>query len=94
MNTPESKDNLRRVLAWLDKIGAVSPSRLAAETQMLPQETWGLLNQLSEMGLVIIRDDPDSADGALVIPAPMSMKSLEEKLAGKKDDMLKQTRGE
>ena len=75
MEPKELNDAQKRMLTWIEKAGAVSPSRLAAETMMLPDETWGMLNQLSEWGLVVIRDDPDSADGKLVIAAPMSAQS-------------------
>ncbi len=72
MEPKELNDTQKKMLAWIERAGAVSPSRLAAETMMLPDETWGMLNQLAEWGLVVIRDDPDSADGKLVIAAPTS----------------------
>jgi hypothetical protein len=35
-----------------------------------PSETWATLESLSDRGLCVIRDDPDSPDGKLVVPAP------------------------
>ncbi|MGH2524138.1 MAG: hypothetical protein ACRDH2_16650 [Anaerolineales bacterium] len=71
MNPPsELNEEQKRMLAWLDRNGAVSPSRLLAETPLDPKEAWGMLNQLAEWGLVIMRQDPDSADGLLVVLTP------------------------
>jgi hypothetical protein len=56
------------MLAWLERAGAVSPSQLLAQTPWSPKEAWGMINALAEMGLLIIREDPDSPDGQLVIP--------------------------
>lgn len=69
---PKLTDSQKKILLWLERAGACSPSRLAAEMMTLPQDTWKTLNELAEMGLVVIRDDPDSADGTLVFAAPMS----------------------
>ncbi len=59
-------DNEQKVLQMLAHKGVMSPSQVSAETWMLPGETLGLLKGLAEAGLVIIRSDPDSADGQLV----------------------------
>lgn len=61
-------DDQKKMLAWLERTGAVSPSQLLAQTPWSPKEAWGMLNELAEMGLLVIRDDPGSPDGQLVIP--------------------------
>jgi len=66
----ELNEEQKRMLAWLDRNGAVSPSRLLAQTPLGPKEAWEMLNQLAEWGLVIMRQDPDSADGMLVAASP------------------------
>ena len=71
MEPRELNETQKKVLAWIEKAGAASPSRLSAETRLSPQETWGLLNEMAEWGYVVIRDDPDSADGSLVFAARM-----------------------
>ena len=77
-------DDEKKMLAWIEKAGALSPSRLAAETQTLPQETWTMVNQLAEWGLVVLREDPDSVDGTLIFAAPMQ---AQEQI--KKSELLK-----
>ena len=67
MEPKELNDTQKKMLAWIEKAGAASPSRLSAEAGLSPKETWGLLNQMAEWGYVVIRDDPDSVDGALVL---------------------------
>ena len=62
----ELSDLQRQMLAWIERAGAMSPSRLAAETRIPPEETWGNLKNLADWGYVVMRDDPDSADGTLV----------------------------
>jgi Mn-dependent DtxR family transcriptional regulator len=69
--TPEEKE----VLAWVERAGAVSPSRLSAQMQITPPTMWEMLNHLQELAWVIIRDDPDSADGKLVIATGTNMQS-------------------
>ena len=59
------------ILAWLDRNGAVSPGRMLAQTDLAPREAWAALQRLAELGLVVIRDDPDSPDGTLVLPTTM-----------------------
>jgi hypothetical protein len=68
MEPIELNDDQKKMLAWLERAGAVSPSQLLAQTTWPPKEAWGMLNQLAEMGLLVIREDPDSPDGQLVIP--------------------------
>ena len=70
-------DEQKKMLAWLERNGAVSPSRLLAETLLEPKAVWGMLNQLSEWGLVIMRDDPSSDDGRVIVVAP-TFKSSDE----------------
>jgi len=67
MEPIELNDDQKKMLAWLERAGAVSPSQLLAQTSWSPKEAWGMLNQLAEMSLLVIRDDPDSPDGQLVI---------------------------
>jgi DNA-binding MarR family transcriptional regulator len=72
MEAVQLNEEQRKMLAWIERAGAVSPSQLAAETKKLPQETWDMLEQLESLGYVVIRRDPDSADGTLVFLAPMA----------------------
>lgn len=72
MEPKDLSDAHRRLLACIEKGGAVSPSQLAADTMTLPQAAWNMLNDLAALGLVVIRDDPDSADGTLAFAAPMA----------------------
>jgi DNA-binding MarR family transcriptional regulator len=72
-------DSQKQMLAWIERAGAVSPSRLAAETRTSPSETWGNLDQLAEMGYVVMREDPDSADGTLVFITPQQSKPFRKK---------------
>ncbi len=67
-------DIQRQMLAWIERAGAMSPSRLAAETRTAPEDTWGNLDQLAEWGYVVMREDPDSADGTLVFITPQQRK--------------------
>ena len=57
----------RRLLRTLAHGGVMSPSRVSAETLILPGETLKLLKGLADVGLVLLRDDPDSLDGQLVV---------------------------
>ena len=57
----------RKLLRTLARGGAMSPSRASAETLILPGETLNLLKALADVGLVLLRDDPDSIDGQLVV---------------------------
>ena len=70
----ELSDNHKKMLAWIQRSGAVSTSRLLAQTDLSPREAWDMLNQLAEWELIIIRDDPSSADGKLVVAAPTAAK--------------------
>lgn len=67
--TQEEQD----VLAAVERAGAVSPSRLSAQMQLNPTKMWETLEHLQELKWVIIRDDPDSADGKLVIATGTNM---------------------
>lgn len=60
----------QQVLGWLSERGAISPSVLLAQTTFDPQVAWGLVTELSEWGLVIMRPDPDSPDGMLMVVSP------------------------
>ena len=62
----ELKDEERKVLESLARSGAMSPSALAAEMLILPGNADELLKKLTDEGLVLMRDDADSADGKLV----------------------------
>lgn len=59
-------DDERRVLRMLARQGMMSPSRVSAETMILPGSTLKLLRNLADVGMVILRDDADSVDGLLV----------------------------
>jgi hypothetical protein len=63
----------KRLLVWLEQRGAVSPGQVLAQTPYPPKEAWDMLNQLAEWGLVIMRQDPDSADGMLVVASPTAV---------------------
>lgn len=69
-NYKDLSDQQRQLLAWIERAGAVSPSRLSAETRTPPEDTWGSLNYLAAQGYVVLRDDPESADGTLVFIVP------------------------
>ena len=73
----ESKQELPEqelaLLTSVERTGAVSPSRLAAQMQIPPTQMLDMLTHLAEVGWVIIRDDPDSADGKLVIATGTNM---------------------
>ena len=67
----ESKEDLTQeeqdVLAAVERAGAISPSRLSAQMQIAPTKMWEMLKHLEDLGRVILRNDPDSADGKLAI---------------------------
>lgn len=67
----ENKDDLTQeeqdVLAAVERAGAISPSRLSAQMQIAPTKMWEMLKHLEDLGRVILRNDPDSADGKLAI---------------------------
>lgn len=63
------------VLAAVERAGAISPSRLSAQMQIAPPKMWEVLEHLQELNWAIIRDDPDSADGKLVIATGTNMAS-------------------
>ena len=67
---PALTDAQTKLLDWLDRHGAVSPSQVLAQTEFAPREAWDNLQGLVQLGLVVIRDDPDSPDGQLVVPMP------------------------
>jgi|GEM_PF-1682162 DNA-binding MarR family transcriptional regulator len=62
----ELDEQERQVLQALARGGAMSPSQVSAETLILPGDTAKLLQMLADVGLVLMRDDSDSADGKLV----------------------------
>ena len=62
----ELDDNERKILETLARSGATSPSALAAETLTMPADIDAMLRTLNDMGLVLMRDDADSADGKLI----------------------------
>jgi len=70
MEPNQLNDEQRRMLTWLERNGAVSPSRLLAQTDLAPREAWEMLNQLTEWGMIIRREDPDSADGLIIFITP------------------------
>ena len=59
-------DEDRTVLRMLARQGVLSPSRVSAETMILPGTTLKLLRNLADVGMVVLREDADSADGLLV----------------------------
>jgi hypothetical protein len=67
---PTLTDAQAKLLEWLDRHGAVSPSQVLAQTEFAPREAWDMLQGLAQLGLLVIRDDPDSPDGSLVVPVP------------------------
>ena len=73
-------DEQKKMLAWIERAGAVSPSQLAAQTKTLPQEVWAMLNQLAELGLVVMREDPDSVDGVLVFVSMTTMQQRQQQI--------------
>ena len=66
MNKMQLSDDERKVLRTLARRGTMSPSRVSAETWLLPGQTLRLLKELADVGMVLLRDDPASADGQLV----------------------------
>lgn len=70
---PELTDDQKKMLALIERAGAASPSKLAAETKTLPQEMWAMLEQFAARGLIVMREDPDSPDGVLVFIAMTNM---------------------
>lgn len=62
----ELTEEERKILRTLARSGAMSPGRVSAETLILPGETLKLLKALADAGMVVLRDDPGSADGQLV----------------------------
>lgn len=68
-----------KMLDWLDRHGAVSPSQVLAQTEFAPREAWETLQSLAELGLLVIRDDPDSPDGSLVVPVPRYANLVQQK---------------
>ena len=66
INKMQLNDDERKVLRTLARRGAMSPSRVSAETLLLPGQTLRLLRELADVGMVLLRDDPANADGQLV----------------------------
>jgi hypothetical protein len=70
MNIEQLSVEQRQVVTWLSERGAISPSEWLAQTSHAPKEAWEMLNQLAEWGLIIMRSDPDSPDGMLIVASP------------------------
>jgi DNA-binding MarR family transcriptional regulator len=66
INKMQLNDDERKVLRTLARRGTMSPSRVSAETLLLPGQTLKLLKELADVGMVLLRDDPANADGQLV----------------------------
>jgi DNA-binding MarR family transcriptional regulator len=66
INKMQLNNEERQVLRTLARRGAMSPSRVSAETLLLPGQTLKLLKELADVGMVLLRDDPANADGQLV----------------------------
>ncbi len=66
INKMQLNDDERKVLRTLARRGAMSPSLVSAETLLLPGPILKLLKELADVGMVLLRDDPASADGQLV----------------------------
>lgn len=75
MDIEQLSTEQRQVVMWLAERGAISPSEWLAQTTLTPREAWDMLNQLAEWGLVIMRQDPDSPDGILIVAAPTATQS-------------------
>ncbi len=56
-----------RVVEVLRRGGAMSPSEIAVQTLMLPQETFDTLARLEKSGYIVMRDAPSTPDGKMVI---------------------------
>lgn len=63
----ELTDEERKVLRMLARSGAMSPSKVSAETLILLGKTLSLLKNMADVGLVFLRDDPASVDGRVVV---------------------------
>jgi DNA-binding MarR family transcriptional regulator len=66
INKMQLNDDERKVLRTLARHGAMSPSRVSAETLLLPGPTLRMLKELADVGMVLLRDDPANADGQMV----------------------------
>lgn len=73
-------DDERKVLRMLARGGVMSPSRVSAETTILPGQTLALLRNLADIGMVVLRDDADSVDGLLVALTAQGRDLLEQDL--------------
>jgi DNA-binding MarR family transcriptional regulator len=74
----QMSDDERTVLRMLARRGILSPSRVSAETMILPGNLLKLLRNLADVGMVALRDDPDSADGQLVMLTAQGRDLLEQ----------------
>jgi DNA-binding MarR family transcriptional regulator len=74
----QMSDEERTVLRMLARRGIMSPSRVSAETMILPGNLLKLLRNLADVGMVSLRDDPDSADGQLVVLTAQGRDLLEQ----------------
>ena len=80
MELDQLNNNQREAVMWISERGAISPSEWLAQTSLSPSEAWDMLKQLAGWGLIIMRDDPDSADGLLIVASPTA---TQEKRAAK-----------
>lgn len=62
----ELTDRETKVLNTLASRGAMSPSQVAAETWILPGDMRTMLQEMSNAGIVVLREDSNSPDGWLV----------------------------
>jgi hypothetical protein len=73
MSKPRNRDE-EMVLNWLLQKGAVNPSRLLSDpdvvTSMGPKRVWSMVKDLIKQGKVVIRDDPGSIDGQVIFAFP------------------------
>jgi DNA-binding MarR family transcriptional regulator len=74
----QMSDEERTVLRMLARRGIMSPSRVSAETMILPGNLLKMLRNLADVGMVALRDDPDSADGQLVVLTAQGRDLLEQ----------------
>ncbi len=56
-----------RIVEVLRRGGAMSPSEIAVQTLMLPQEMFDTLARLEKSGYIVVRDAPSIPDGKLIV---------------------------
>jgi DNA-binding MarR family transcriptional regulator len=69
-----------QVIEVLHLHGAMTPSEIAVQTLMLPQEMLGVLEQLVESGYVVMREFSSSPDGRFAVLSNSARRALEEEL--------------